>query len=572
MHFVKKVPTTDEERAVKEKERAIKLKTFCAVRDRIFEKRAKGELDDEILTLTQKLLEKNPDVYTFWNIRRETINKKIKDLRELELSSESKGSTKVEDLLRAELFLTQLCLEANHKSYSAWFHRGWVLQQQEHPGVKTELMLCDKALKLDCRNFHTWDHRRVVAKLCSLGWFCNRLIDQNFSNYSAWHYRAALHLMVGTTNKNFKGLDEITINDELKKVTSAFFTDPDDQSAWMYTRFLLEMDSKRVFSKPKSLVPCVPLTVSFHGNNTTVVMSKTCTIDEVLAFVSTSEEAPWKGISALSPEPDSARIWQCMSSVPCIVRPEIGKNVTVDITEQPYANRDLLLEVFDATTSDRDVSVVARKVRDSCMQLMQMEPKNMWVRYVYVFCLLEIDPVTHHEEILSLLEMLATELDVSRREIYKTMASRQILNQILRSKNDGRMLLEDLMDGRTTQLSVRGAQLTSLDGVELLAGLVTTLDVSGNHLRNLDEVLMPNLQYLTANENPIVRLVPNITLCNVKFLALGACHINDVDCVLPALKRMCALERFLYCETPLVSKTEDLAKELPSIRLIPHYL
>uniref|UniRef100_A0A0K0DAA9 Geranylgeranyl transferase type-2 subunit alpha n=1 Tax=Angiostrongylus cantonensis TaxID=6313 RepID=A0A0K0DAA9_ANGCA len=538
MHFVKKVPTTDEERAVKEKERAIKLKTFCAVRDRIFEKRAKGELDDEILTLTQKLLEKNPDVYTFWNIRRETINKKIKDLRELEVKS--KGSTKVEDLLRAELFLTQLCLEANHKSYSAWFHRGWVLQQQEHPGVKTELMLCDKALKLDCRNFHTWDHRRVVAKLCSLGWsdeleFCNRLIDQNFSNYSAWHYRAALHLMVGTTNKNFKGLDEITINDELKKVTSAFFTDPDDQSAWMYTRFLLEMDSKR----PKSLVPCVPLTVSFHGNNTTVVMSKTCTIDEVLAFVSTSEEAPWKGISALSPEPDSARIWQCMSSVPCIVRPEIGKNVTVDITEQPYANR------------------VCPKCQIFVVFFYQISTFSLffWVRYVYVFCLLEIDPVTHHEEILSLLEMLATELDVSRREIYKTMASRQILNQIL-----------------TTQLSVRGAQLTSLDGVELLAGLVTTLDVSENHLRNLDEVLMPNLQYLTANENPIVRLVPNITLCNVKFLALGACHINDVDCVLPALKRMCALERFLYCETPLVSKTEDLAKELPSIRLIPHYL
>ncbi|VDM60992.1 unnamed protein product [Angiostrongylus costaricensis] len=478
MHFVKKVPTTDEERAVKEKERAIKLKTFCAVRDLIFEKRAKGELDDEILMLTQKLLERNPDVYTFWNIRRETISVKIKDLRQAErcfqLASESKESTKVEDLLRAELFLTQLCLEANHKSYSAWFHRGWVLQQQEHPDVKTELMLCDKALKLDCRNFHTWDHRRVVAKLCSLEWsdeleFSNRLIAQNFSNYSAWHYRAALHLKVGRTNENLKKLDEMTINDELKKVTSAFFTDPDDQSAWVYTRFLLEMDSRRVFSKPKSLVPCVPLTVSFHGNNTTVVMSKSCTIDEVLGFISTSEEAPWKGISALSPKPECARIWQCISSVPCTVRPEIGKNVTIDITEQPYANR------------------VCPKY--------QIFIGNSTVSFFF-----------------------------------------------------------------------------ALDGIELLAGLVTTLDVSGNHLRNLDEVLMPNLEYLTANENPIVRLVPNITFCNVKFLALGACHINDVDCVLPALKTMCALERFLYCETPLVSKTEDLAKELPSVRLIPYYL
>lgn len=152
------------------------------------------------------------------------------------------------------------------------------------------------------------------------------------------------------------------------------------------------------------------------------------------------------------------------------------------------------------------------------------------------------------------------------------MASRQILNKTLRTKTNGRMLLEDLMDGRTTQLSLKEAHLTSLDGVELLAGLVTTLDVSGNYLRNLDEVLLPNLENLTANENPIERLLPNTNLCNVKFLSLGACHISNIDCILPALRRMCSLERFLYCETPLVLKTEEIAKELPSVRLIPYYL
>lgn len=113
MHFVKKVPTSDEEKAVKEKERAIKLKAFCTIRDKIFEKRGKGmifciweavsspsrpavrysrfffssgELDDEILSLTQKLLEKNPDIYTFWNIRRETIEKKIQEWKDCEVS------------------------------------------------------------------------------------------------------------------------------------------------------------------------------------------------------------------------------------------------------------------------------------------------------------------------------------------------------------------------------------------------------------------------------------------------------------------------------------------------------
>ncbi|RCN52309.1 hypothetical protein ANCCAN_01349 [Ancylostoma caninum] len=68
------------------------------------------------------------------------------------------------------------------------------------------------------------------------------------------------------------------------------------------------------------------------------------------------------------------------------------------------------------------------------------------------------------------------------------------------------------------------------------------------------------------------RISPTTTLCNLKFLSLGACPLDDVNCVLPALKGMCSLERFLYCETPLVEKTEEIAKELPSVRLIPHYL
>ena len=43
MHFVKKVPTTDEEKLAKEKERNVKLRLFLNARDRIFEKRAYSE-------------------------------------------------------------------------------------------------------------------------------------------------------------------------------------------------------------------------------------------------------------------------------------------------------------------------------------------------------------------------------------------------------------------------------------------------------------------------------------------------------------------------------------------------
>ena len=41
---------------------------------------------------------------------------------------------------------------------------------KNHPAadLKSELSMCEKALMLDCRNFHCWDHRRSVAKLASL--------------------------------------------------------------------------------------------------------------------------------------------------------------------------------------------------------------------------------------------------------------------------------------------------------------------------------------------------------------------------------------------------------------------
>ena len=80
------------------------------------------------------------------------------------------------------------------------------------PPWTNELALCDKFLSMDERNFHCWDYRWGEQKVSSLNDFHSLSrqiaakraqrkpeaeldftmdrINNNFSNYSAWHYRS----------------------------------------------------------------------------------------------------------------------------------------------------------------------------------------------------------------------------------------------------------------------------------------------------------------------------------------------------------------------------------------------
>ena len=142
--------------------------------------------------------------------------------------------------MEAELTLTQTALQSrNPKSYGAWHHRQWMLtlcctgtapgvtpylaklqraasgtahaETGEGPALSqdcqavlksaaspaAELELCGQFLKLDERNFHCWNYRRYIVQIGEIPLedelqYTNELIQRNFSNYSAWHYRASL--------------------------------------------------------------------------------------------------------------------------------------------------------------------------------------------------------------------------------------------------------------------------------------------------------------------------------------------------------------------------------------------
>ena len=100
-----------------------------------------------------------------------------------------------------ELELTTKCIKTNPKSYAAWYHRQWIIKQLTGDDKKnildyqSDLKLTEKLFCLDSRNFHCWNYRLFLLRECKIPLereldFTTRIIRNNFSNRSAWHYRS----------------------------------------------------------------------------------------------------------------------------------------------------------------------------------------------------------------------------------------------------------------------------------------------------------------------------------------------------------------------------------------------
>ena len=118
-----------------------------------------------------------------------------------------------------------------------------------------ELLLCDKMLKADERNFHCWNYRlwviqvyseemgkrlenrydkevsddakvQLLEKECEMA---EALIKKNFANFSAWHYRGKLmpEMFIKIPDTHYKiPLDRI--HKDIDMLKHAFYTDPKD--------------------------------------------------------------------------------------------------------------------------------------------------------------------------------------------------------------------------------------------------------------------------------------------------------------------------------------------------------
>ncbi|KAI0703600.1 rab-protein geranylgeranyltransferase, partial [Cytidiella melzeri] len=245
-HRVKRIRYSREALEAKQHRDQAKLKEYLALSDNMLSRKKNGDYSRDAFNLTTRILHINPEFYTAWNYRRNIMLKEI---------FPNGTPQETNDLLNEDLDMTTAFLKQHPKVYWIWNHRRWCLEnvpdgpsESDSNGWRTanwnkELYVVEKMLDADARNFHAWNYRRYVLASIPISRseqselvYTTRKIEANFSNFSAWHQRSKVLTSLWDAGK----LDPVkSREEELGLVRNAMYTDPDDQSVWIYHRWLI---------------------------------------------------------------------------------------------------------------------------------------------------------------------------------------------------------------------------------------------------------------------------------------------------------------------------------------------
>ncbi|KZZ87599.1 geranylgeranyl transferase type-2 subunit alpha [Ascosphaera apis ARSEF 7405] len=244
-----------------------KINTYRELVRKVQEQRSNHDRSKDALANTTKLLSKNPEFYTIWNIRREILQSQFSSIISAS-SDESAQCAEIQQLLTSDLAFLFPLLKKSPKCYWIWNHRVWLLEQTTKylplstslEIWKQELALVGKMLSLDNRNFHGWGYRRkVVAEIerlmglvkgegegegvkASLAKeefeYTTKMIGTNLSNFSAWHSRMRTIMRLLNEEKASDEKRREMLDKELDLIHRALI-DPYDQSLWFYHQNLM---------------------------------------------------------------------------------------------------------------------------------------------------------------------------------------------------------------------------------------------------------------------------------------------------------------------------------------------
>ncbi|KAF9102590.1 hypothetical protein BGX27_010936 [Mortierella sp. AM989] len=294
----KEKPESPELLKARQEREAILVQEYCSLKGSLKDIVDSKKRDNDALKITTSLLRKSPDYYSVWNVRRTILKEGFLD------NSDDETANKI---YTNELEFVQENLKLNPKSYWMWNHRRWCLEHMSQPRWDKELDMVSKFLEQDARNFHGWDYRRyiirqldikdqaspdkIAARALSEFDFTTTKISQNFSNYSAWHNRSTL---LGKLAKDMIEEErKAAVDNEFDLVKNAIYTDPEDQSAWLYDLWLIGR-------KERSISILGATVISFHPLEIVVAFDKKVklrnpfTVTTMLDHAATPLEGEWK--------------------------------------------------------------------------------------------------------------------------------------------------------------------------------------------------------------------------------------------------------------------------------------
>jgi len=470
MHNRLKVRTTEAQKAAADREKEKKLQLYRNTINDVFERRSRNEYDVLALKSSEGLLRSNPDIVTIWNYRKEIL---------LHLKPS-------EEIINDELYLTEKCLQVNPKSYSAWYHRNWLLDNVDpSPDWNRELQLCTKYLKIDERNFHCWDYRQIVASKCQEPnenelKFTMEMIESNFSNYSAWHYRSKLFSAAGKD-------EESTKISELSLVESAAFTDPSDQSAWIYQRWLIgKLEPSKFIYKVSQIKNEIYLILNRKlPNNYKIV-----------------------GLGETNWEQFNTKIWykklDNVDSTKIQIIDEVNQvidSLSIDNVQQ---------NIFNLNISEQ-LRLVLNGQLDSLRQLLDMEPESKWALLTYVLLLYTLKPNNYFENCLKNIKLLK-ELDTKRKNYYHDLESRYQIEHWIANNNNNKM----------DNVNLKGYGLTAFYHMHMFL-FNKNIDLSDNDLSHSN---LNHLKYLIMCEHLSLKNCKLVNLDN--FPALNNLEVLDL--------------------------------------------
>ncbi|XP_026468734.1 geranylgeranyl transferase type-2 subunit alpha-like isoform X2 [Ctenocephalides felis] len=389
-------------------------------------------------------------------------------------------------LYDAELPLTESCLRVNPKSYSAWHHRCWVLSNAPNVNWEKELQICTKYLKMDERNFHCWDYRRFVVYKAhttakdELG-FSTKKIHENFSNYSAWHYRSKL-LPLLYADRSENRLCDSKLQEELELVLNAAFTDPNDSSAWFYQRWLLG----------KQEVSLEIVSAVLYQNTLHVALSKhaNCTTsgEYIIRLVGNEDDVECGWNPMLSSDRLLQTLWQGIFAKDIVLSKGLSVELVHASTYDIVSKLDLdvvdLLRGkcigykkvrFGAKFGDRVRSELGTQM-EACKSLLEMEPDSKWTLLTLALIMRALDCKKHHEESLQLLEKLQT-VDQMRKGYYKDLRNRWVIEHSIENWLDNYHPGDD----ERNILNLRNKNLTAIYHKQYFL-IANCVDLRGNNL------------------------------------------------------------------------------------------